>query len=265
MHWHKLSWPELDTLSPEIPVVIPLGSCEQHGHHLPVSVDTLQVEAIANEVETLLGEKMLLTQTLWLGSSHHHMDFPGTISLLPSVYSQVIRGIAESVLNAGFRRIFFLNGHGGNRVPAAQALTELIACNDHAESSLISLASWWEIGRDAVAQAGFTQPAVAHACEIETSLMLSLHADLVQGERITQSKPAWVNKWFDSDNDAGKKVTLFHRFHRITAAGSLGLPAVATADKGRELLTALVREISEFVKDFATWEAPQKRGPRRRD
>ena len=263
MLWHELTWPEIDAADRDTPVVIPLGSCEQHGLHLPVSVDTLQVDAIARAVEANLPKQILLTQTLWLGSSHHHRDFPGTISLLPSVYSQVIRGVADSILNAGFRRIFFLNGHGGNRVPAGQALTELIATDDRAEASLIALASWWEVARDAVATAGFTQPAVSHACEIETSLMLALHPDLVHVDRTRQVDPTFVNKWFHSDNDLAKKVTIFHRFHRITAAGSMGTPLLANEAKGMRLRDGVVQEITEFLKDFGGWTVPAKLGPRK--
>jgi creatinine amidohydrolase len=263
MLWHELPWPQIDSLDRDTPVVIPIGSCEQHGHHLPVSVDTLQVEAIARGVEANLREKLLLTQTLWVGSSHHHRDFPGTISLLPSVYAQVIRGIADSILNAGFRRVLFLNGHGGNRVPAGQALTELIATDDRAESSLIALSSWWEVGRDAIAETGFAQPAMAHACEMETSMMLAIRSDLVNVEKIRQVEPTFVNRWFHSDNDLGKKVTVFHRFHRITAAGSLGEPKQASREKGERMREGVIREITNFVTDFAKWSIPGKLGPKR--
>jgi creatinine amidohydrolase len=264
MLWHELSWPDFRKLDRDTPVVVPLGSCEQHGHHLPVGVDTFQVDAIAAAVEAKSRDKLLLVQTLWLGSSHHHLDFPGTISLIPSLYSQVIRGIAETILASGFRRIFFLNGHGGNRVPAAQALTELIATNDDAEAALIGLANWWEVARDAVASTGFTQPCIAHACEVETSLMLAIRKDLVHTGRVTREDPAIVNKWFNSAFDVDKKVAIFHRFHRITAAGSLGDPQRATADKGHILLNGVVDQVSEFVLDFSKWTMPRTLGPQDR-
>lgn len=262
MLWTELSWPDIHKLDRDTPVVIPLGSCEQHGHHLPVGVDTLQVDAIATAVESQASHRILLVPTLWLGSSHHHRDFPGTISLTPSLYSQVVRDVAESILSAGLRRMFFLNGHGGNRVPAAQALTELIATNDLAEASLIGLANWWEVARDAVAQSGFAQPCIAHACEIETSLMLAVRGDLVHRDRITETEAAIVNKWFNSNFDVDKKVTLFHRFHRITAAGSLGTPSLATAEKGDALLRGVVQQVSEFIRDFSSWTIPAMLGPK---
>src|SRR5436853_507194 len=81
MLWHEQSWPQIQTIDKKMPVVIPLGSCEQHGHHLPLFVDSMEVTAIAQRVEEKLRERILLLPTLWLGHSDHHKDFPGTISV----------------------------------------------------------------------------------------------------------------------------------------------------------------------------------------
>jgi creatinine amidohydrolase len=262
MLWHELSWPEIDRVDRGTPVVVPLGSCEQHGHHLPVNVDTLQVDAIARSVESRLRDRMLLTQSLWLGSSHHHKDFPGTISITPTLYTQVIRQVAEGLIGSGFHRIFFLNGHGGNRVPAGQALTDLIATDDRADETLLALASWWEVGCDALKKTRFSQATISHACEVETSLMLEIRADLVHLERIKNEQPALVNEWHHSENDLLKKVSLYQRFHRITAAGSLGEAQQASQEKGARLFSGVVDELVRFVSEFATWPAPAKLGPK---
>jgi len=153
-----------------------------HGHHLPVFVDTIQVHSLAEKIERQMGDRVLMAPTLWLGSSHHHKDFPGTLSLAPSVYTRVIQSLALSVLRAGFRRLFFLNGHGGNEILGGQALAELVAENDEADQACLALASWWAVGAEAIAPArhGLTTPFVSHACEYETSLMLALRPELVQ-------------------------------------------------------------------------------------
>src|SRR5438067_4410151 len=127
MLWNEQSWPVIDALNRDTPVVIPLGSCEQHGHHLPVFVDTIQVQAVADGVEQAMGDRVLMLPAIWVGSSHHHLDYPGTISLPPELYTSVIKQIVRSVLRAGFKRLFFLNGHGGNEVPVSQALAALVA------------------------------------------------------------------------------------------------------------------------------------------
>src|SRR4029077_11078858 len=102
---------------------------------LPVFVDSLQVAAVAERVEKILPKEVVLLPTFWLGASHHHLDYAGTVSIPVSLYSENIKWIARCILKAGFKRILFLNGHGGNETPAAQALTELVNENDEADAA----------------------------------------------------------------------------------------------------------------------------------
>ena len=253
MWWHEQSWRTIQSLKKDIPVVIPLGSIEQHGHHLPLCVDTAQVTAIAERAEKALGDDALVLPTLWLGCSEHHMDFPGTVSVRPSLYSEMIKSVARSVLRADFKRIFFLNGHGGNETPASQALTELAGEDDIADAAHMAFASWWQVGRDAIApkKHAMSTAAISHACEYETSLMLAIRPELVDLAAAKDYKPVLSTPWYSSGD--GGKVRLFHRFHRLTAAGSMGQPSAGSADKGRSMLDALVADVVAFIRDFATW------------
>ena len=255
MLWHEKKWPEIENLSKDLPVIIPLAACEQHGHHLPLFVDSIQVTEIAERVESKLTDQVLLLPTFWLGSSHHHKDFPGTISLRPLLYAQVIQDIARSVLGAGFSRIFFLNGHGGNRVPVADALTDLVAVDDQADAAYLVLANWWEVGREAIrpAKMGFEQPVVAHSCAYETSLMLVLRPDLVDMDQVKEHTPALNNDWFHSEDNTRKRVEVFRRFHRFSASGVLGKPEDAQAEAGQKILEGVVDDVATFLQEFSTW------------
>ena len=223
MWWHEQSWRTIDSLNKNLPVVIPIGSIEQHGHHLPVVTDTAQVTAIAERAEKQLGDAALFLPTLWLGCSDHHKDFAGTVSVRPSLYSEIIKSIARSVLNAGFTRIFFLNGHGGNETPASQALTELCGEDDCADAAHLVFGSWWQVGRDAVAleKHGMTTSSISHACEYETSLMLAIRPDLVDRTAAEAAPPTAAMPW----HPHGGKVKAFHRFHRLTGTGTGDPPA----------------------------------------
>lgn len=250
MKWDELSWPQIESLCKKIPVVIPLGSIEQHGRHLPLVVDTLQVGAIADGAEQHIKDEAIFLPPLWLGCSEHHQDFPGTLSLMPSIYSSVVTGVVQSVLRAGFSRILLLNGHGGNEVPAVQALNELIAKDPVAESAQLCFASWWHLAGDAIsAEAiGMETPAISHACEYETSLSLHLRPDLVDMTGVESPPPLqdrWSHSWY------GGKVRNFHRWHRLTSSGSMGNPRAASAEKGRRLLDAVIEVVVEFVRDLA--------------
>ncbi len=257
MLWHEQSWPRLEAIDKDTPVMIPLGSCEQHGRHLPLFVDTIQVTTIAERIERELADGLLLLPTVWIGASHHHKDFPGTISVLPSLYSRTIRSLAQCILRAGFRRLLFVNGHGGNHVPVAQALTELVSEDDRADDAYLVLSTWWETNRHVMApeRHGMTSPKVTHACEYETSVMLAIRPDLVHLDHAGQASPALDNRWVRTENEYGSRVAIFRRFHRLSASGSLGNPTAATAGKGRSILDAVVPEMCALVRDMRSWPA----------
>jgi creatinine amidohydrolase len=263
MWWHEQSWPRIQAIDKSIPVIVPLGSIEQHGHHLPLSVDTTQVTAIAERAEKQLGATALFLPTLWLGCSEHHKDFPGTVSVGPSLYSENIKSITRSVLRAGFGKVFFLNGHGGNEIPAAQALTELVAEDDAADAAYLVFSSWWQVGRDALApqRHGMTTPAINHACEYETSMMLALRGDLVDLIAAADQSPVLQSPWLQSAG--GAKVRQFRRFHRLTAGGSIGRPSAGTKEKGAAMLDAVTADVVAFMRDFATWPELPAIGPKR--
>jgi len=251
--WHEQSWPKIEALDKNLPVVISLGSIEQHGKHLPLCVDTVQVTTIAERAEKILGDRAIFVPTLWLGSSDHHKDFPGTITVAPSLYSEMIMQLSRSILRAGFWRIFFLNGHGGNETPGAQALTELVAEDDQADAGYLVFSSWWQLAKDAIApqKHDMATAGVSHACEYETSLMLAIRPELVETELASDTTPVLAGPWFTVAG--GGKVRMFRRFHRLTATGSLGQPTAATSAKGAAMLDAIVEDVVAFVRDFATW------------
>jgi len=251
MLWHEQTWPVIRDLDKDIPVVVPLGSLEQHGHHLPLFVDSIQVQQIAQMVEQRMKDRLLLLPTQWLGCSDHHRDFPGTISVSSSVYMQMVKSLARGILSAGFQRIFFLNGHGGNEAPAAAALAELIGESDRADGAHLAFASWWQVAADVIAKnnAKMRTPGISHACEYETSMILAIRPELAG--QAASSTPVIENAWYSSEY--GGKVQLFHRYHRLTSAGSMGSPSAGTAEKGRELLETVVSCICAFLADFAKW------------
>lgn len=254
MLWHELSSPTIDALDKNLPVVVPIASCEQHGHHLPVFVDTIQVQEIATRVEAEMPDRILLVPSLWLGSSHHHKDFAGTISVRPSLFSEMIMSIAESILNTGFRRIVFLNGHGGNVVPGSAALAELVVDNDDADDAYLCLSSWWEVAQNSISQEKIESETagVSHACEFETSFMLHVRPDLVDMTKIKPWTSPLSSKWHTIDS-ISNRVPIFRRFHRITDSGHTGKPETATADKGKAIYDAAVSDVKAFLTEMATW------------
>ncbi|HEX5692471.1 MAG TPA: creatininase family protein, partial [Roseiflexaceae bacterium] len=143
---------ELRALAPTTLLVLPVGATEQHGPHLPVATDRLAVEHIARAAaqEAAAQIPVLVAPTLPFGSSHHHIPFGGTLSLGTETYYRVLVDLAESLIASGFRRIFILNGHGGN--------SELIqlAARDVAlkHPAHLAAAPYWTIAWDALVEEG---------------------------------------------------------------------------------------------------------------
>jgi len=79
----EMTWPEISNLSRDIPVVVPVAALEQHGHHMPVFTDSLLVGEVVRRVGVAIADRVLIAPLMWLGNSHHHMDFPGTLSASP--------------------------------------------------------------------------------------------------------------------------------------------------------------------------------------
>ena len=128
MKLEEMKWPDVAALSKNTPVVIPVAAHEQHGKHMPLHTDSLLLGEIVRRAEANLGEDILFAPLQWLGNSHHHMDFPGTMSADPRVYLDLLTGLLENFLQHGFKRLVLLNGHGGNMVPGAQGLVNEFGC-----------------------------------------------------------------------------------------------------------------------------------------
>ena len=236
-------------------VILPLGAIEQHGPHLAVSTDTDIVTLVAMAAEEKMGDKVLLCPTLSFGSSHHHLSFGGTMSLSPGLYTQVIVDLVSSLLQNGFRRIVLLNGHGGNITPVKQALAILGNTYDAGLRPNIVLATYWELAGDVFAGAAPMQsPALSHACEYETSLMLYLFPEKVHMENAVRAARPESNGYTGwEDDEPYRGVSIFKQTAFISGNGSSGQPQLATAAKGEHLYKHAVGALVEFLESFSGW------------
>src|SRR5438270_2165726 len=179
----EMTWPAVAALDRDTPVVFPVAALEQHGRHLPVFTDSILLGEVLRRVkQTPVAGKVLFAPLQWLGNSHHHLDFPGTLSASPRAYLDLLRDLAECVMAHGFRRVVFVNGHGGNIVPAQQALFELRQTYRDRPGLLLAALTYWDSANPAESIPGLAQKQMGHACQWETSMMLAVAANLVGGE-----------------------------------------------------------------------------------
>lgn len=235
----QLTWPEVEAASKDVVVLIPTGAVEQHGPHLPLGTDALIVTAFAEGVEAELREHVLLTPTLWLGASSHHLPFPGTLSASFDPYAGALRAVILSLHRHGFWKFYVLNGHGGNSAPNEVALRDLKA---EYPNLLLGSALYTPYAEDIIdkVMAGPVKE-LQHACEAEASLMMHLHPNLVRKDRLR-----------DDGLGATRPVRgMIHHFDEITEQGSWGYATLARPDKGRAIFEETLEEIVDAVRSLA--------------
>jgi creatinine amidohydrolase len=235
----NLRWPEVEALDRETTVLIPTGSIEQHGPHLPLQTDTRIVSAVAEAVEKRT--EVLLTPTLWLGCSAHHLGFAGSLTASFPGYQSALEGVIRSLVPHGFRRFYVLNGHGGNTSPNDVTLRGL---KTEFPTLVLGGSGYYAFAVDAVRDA-MTGPQkdLRHADEAEASLMLHLAPDLVKLE------DAYDDGLYPDPPVRG----LVEPFDAMTERGALGYPTYATAEKGRVIFEAAVEGVVKELEAFRTY------------
>jgi len=243
-HYEEYTREELRAITPQALVVLPVGATEQHGPHLPVGVDTYAVTHIAHAAaEALAGQiPVLVAPTLPYGSSHHHLPFGGTLSISTETYLRTVGNLVESLIVGGFRRIFILNGHGGNN-----ELIQLVA-RDMAlrHPANIAAASYWSIAWDGlIAIDAHRQGGLpGHAGMFETSLMLALHPALIREPRPHRDDPGST----DPRGAVPYRTELHGAWQRIN--GYTDSPDLASAERGERYLGVIVQEVAHAFSAF---------------
>jgi creatinine amidohydrolase len=247
-----LTWPEVKSLDfDKLIVVFPTGSFEQHGPHLPFTTDTDIVTAIASGVERSMTDRILLTPTLWPGLSTHHMHFPGTMDVPQGAYVQLITELGKSLAIMGAKKVFILNGHGGNDTPLRVSLREL---KTDVPSTQFVFASYWTVAAKTLSDVRESDSGgMGHACEMETSIMLHLDPSRVKVDRAVRDGPSHTDPYPKADMQYGRPIFFVNEFHEVTQSGVIGHPDLASAEKGNRFLDGIVKEVSAFVEHFLTW------------
>jgi len=257
-----MTWPEIGRLGDDMVALLPIAATEQHGHHLPLQVDSRITQAIADSLEARRDDWLALAPTLWCGASDHHLAFPGTMSVPNGVYIELLMALLDSALNAGFKRIVMLNGHGGNTIPMQDALVRTRQRIGSDARVHLAGCTYWILAGDRMArEAGMDTPRITHACEYETSMMLHLADDLVHLDRAIVRPPEFPSEYFDVAYHRPQRALAALNMDQMTGGtGAMGQPETATAEKGAKLLEVVVDEVGKFLDEFRRWPFLSKRG-----
>ena len=252
MYLPNLTWPQVDALRRDTPVVFPIAALEQHGRHMPVMTDSLLTEELVRRLEPQFEKDVLFAPLTWLGNSHHHMDFPGTISAEPRVYIDLLNGLLENFIAHGFKRLFIFNGHGGNDVPGKQAVFETRQKHRHRKDLLLLFATYWNLGAEPWNQdPSLQQRVMGHACEWETSMMLRIRPELVH-DHTTVAEVPFGNPF----EPASRGWIMPDR----SEPGHVGAPAHATAEKGEHLFQAFTEASAQMLRRIIAWDGTSWEG-----
>jgi creatinine amidohydrolase len=261
----NLPWPDVQKHTGKV-LVIPTGSLEQHGYHLPLLSDSIIGSAIAERAERDLGDSAVFLPMLWLGASDHHLAFPGTISVSMQTYTDMLIDVLESVIEAGFRKIFVLNSHAGNVVPGETALYDVnLRYHDDTPDLWLTYASWFDLAKAQVAALdGMTQTGVIHACEWETSVLMQTHPELVVSKAITGTRTPFHSAFYSPDFSGKSRVSVSKTIDQLSPVGALGRPELASAEKGERIIATAAAEVVAFVREFSGWKALKPRAAKSR-
>lgn len=250
MNLAELSWPEIKALVPNTPVVVPIAAVEQHGHHLPVATDSMLLGEVVRRVEPRVRDRVLFAPLMWLGNSHHHLEYAGTLSASPRVYLDLLNDLIENLLMHGFKRILFLNGHGGNITPFKQAIFEARQRHRMRGDLLLLGASYWDFAKPAALRNDLVQDIVGHACEWETSMMLAIRPELVK--EFQSLKDMDRGFWFEPAYRGW--ITKERAPTGADAPGHLGAPRHASAEKGEFLFEAFAVGVEQYLNRVVAWD-----------
>ena len=241
VHLDQLTWEEIKTeiQNGRDTVIVPFGSTEQHGRHMPLGTDAM----LGDELGWRLAERLdaFLAPTVRFGCSEHHLAFAGTISLRETTFRQIVTDVVASLSHHGFRQIILLPTHGGNFKPLADAVARIKPVNDVRILAFTDLMGLMSVAFNSSkvfdvtpAQSG------AHSGEWETSLMLALRPDLVKMDRSAQGFVGELSEIM---------AKVFDGIANLDENGVLGDPRPATAEAGKKYMEDTVKFLYHWISE----------------
>ena len=244
--WGELTWPEAKARFNEMAVaLLPVGSIEQHGPHLPLDTDAFDADYLTRRVaEACSDPKPLVLPAISYGVSYHHEDFQGTISISDDTLVRLVYEIGISVARNGIQKLVIINGHGGNS-PALSHAAQMInrdarifVCVDSGETSDVDIYDLTDTPND------------VHAGEIETSTSLFVRPQLVKMDRAPKTVPEFSSRYLDFTSKRG--VSWYAYTKKISATGVMGDPTKANVEKGKKIWEIMIAHLVALVEDIKT-------------
>jgi creatinine amidohydrolase len=235
-------------LKKDTTIIIPIGSTESHGPHLPLGTDSY--EAIDYSEDIAKQANVLCTPPIWFGDSPHHMGQAGTISLRSQTVIDLLKDVYRSLIRHGFTRIITFNGHRLANLSVIQIAAKQVK-EEHPDILFACFDPVW-IAAETHNKIRSAPGEGIHGGEFETSHMLFKHPELVHPEKFEVVRGVLIDSPFvPMDHFApGNKVmwiTTWHDQIKVTPKGHVGDPTAASAEKGKAVWEAVVSNGVKFI------------------
>lgn len=254
----RLAWrtsPEVEAIARTDPLVVqPIASVEQHGPHLPCYTDSLVVQGLVARALALTPAEVNVwtLPVIAYGKSNEHLGFPGTISLSAETLTAVCRDIGRSVARSGFRKLAFVNGHGGQ-----PQLLEMVARDIREETGLMVFPLFpYRLGLpEGVVSSPEEEAFGIHGGEVETSVVLALEPRAVHMDRAEPGDDR-VRKLFGDLNYLSLEGALPTAWltRDLSENGVIGDPRKASADRGERIVSHLAEALSRVFAEICEFE-----------
>lgn len=247
MRLQLMSWPEVEKhLKTSTGIIMPIGATEQHGPTGLIGTDAICAETIAWRVGELV--EAVVGPTLTVGMSEHHMHFPGSITLRPTTLATVVRDVILSVVRHGFRRVFFINGHGGNTASINagffEAYAEAPKLVEGGDEVRCRCAEWWYTESAlALAQELFGDRDGDHASASEVSVAAAAYPDHVKRADLAAEPAPSTHVYGPAD------------FRRRYPDGRMDShPDLASVEAGKRITEEVAADLAAQYREFLTEE-----------
>jgi creatinine amidohydrolase len=249
-----MTWPDVEeALEDTRTLLLPVGNTEQHGHHLPLGVDTFTPLGVCERVATDVD--CFLAPPIWYGVAPHHMVNPGSFTVDSQPFQNYIKGVCTSAAEWGIENILLLNGHYRGHDNELNIVVRTLREDHGIRAFNVPL---HRVFKDA-AQEVRDSEAQGHGAEFETSMLLALHPNLVHMDRAVPSdipvndgfeESSEPLPLFDYDTYGDTRVSsalTTEAMANITPDGTIGDPTLGSAEKGHALLEDATANIAKFV------------------